>query len=81
MGWPVTTFGQWEVIDLNPTVSRQLGLSTQVDMMDDLESVKLRNPWFLKKMFTLAGSSRCYIFYSRQSSMPICLGASWRHAA
>ena len=49
--------GQWESVDINPTLSRVLGLGSQIKMGDDLSKVTLQRAWS-SHMRTLTGSSR-----------------------
>ena len=59
--FPVTDdeIGRWHFIDINPTLSRQLRLGSQVRIMESLEGKQLADPWSKGALLTLTGSSRC----------------------
>ena len=52
-------YGQWQSVDLQPTMSRSLGFQNTVKMDENLADAAIRNPWTRGgALNTITGSSR-----------------------
>ena len=59
--FPIDTYGQWQFVDVNMTISRVMGYPKQINMQEVLPAVgQMKKPW-AKDLFTLAGSTRVFM--------------------